>query len=288
MCGLMFGTECPKPGIVDLSENDPYRRKCGLLSDRETRDLSSVDASLGRLYHGDKGVDRPDEVSRADHKEKLQRKRFLSITHKLERKVTHMENEEMEFEEGTAEKTKAWIQENLRVIVSVFIVAAIALGIYSYSDRSLPSDESMIAEEEIISSETTGAEETGTEEERTMTETGAETAPTTVAPTETSRETAGSFVETASPGDGLTHLARKATANYLEKNPDSSLTAEHKIYIEDYLRKAVSHKGGVKIGTSVEFQKDLIGQAIAQSKTLSERQLKNLEQYSSRVAEFRK
>lgn len=200
-----------------------------------------------------------------------------------------MENEEMEFEEGTAEKTKAWIQENLRVIVSVFIVAAIALGIYSYSDRSLPSDESMTAEEAIVSSETTGSEESEMEmEEPTMTETETKAEPTTIAPTETSRETAGSFVETASQGDGLTHLARKATANYLEKNPDSSLTAEHKIYIEDYLRKAVSHEGGVKIGTSVEFQKDLIGQAITQSKTLSERQLKNLEQYSSRVAEFRK
>mgnify|MGYP001286311705 CR=1 FL=1 len=197
-----------------------------------------------------------------------------------------MENEEMDFEEGTAEKTKAWIQENLRVIVSVFIVAAIALGIYSYSDRSLPSDESMTADETSVSSEATEAEEEGMEAEEVEAEpvSGQET----VAPTETSRETAGSFVETAERGDGLTHLARKATANYLEKNPDSSLTVEHRIYIEDYLRKAVTHEGGVKIGTSVEFSKDLIGQAIAQSKTLSEGQLKNLEKYSSRVAEFRK
>lgn len=197
-----------------------------------------------------------------------------------------MENEEMDFEEGTAERTKAWIQENLRVIVSVFIVAAIALGIYSYSDRSLPSDETMTVDEASVSSEATDAEEESMEAEETEAEPVSEQ--DTVAPTETSRETAGSFIETAERGNGLTHLARKATANYLEKNPDSSLTAEHKIYIEDYLRKAVAHEGGVHVGTSVEFSKDLIGQAIEKSKTLSEGQLKNLEQYSSRVAEFRK
>jgi hypothetical protein len=196
------------------------------------------------------------------------------------------ENEEMSFEEeGTSEKTKAWIQENLRVIVSVFIVAAIALGIYSYSDRSVPTDEAMVAEE-MISSEATeekettastdGAEVTGTEAGDIM------------VPTEKSRETEGSFVETATGGEGLTHLARKAAANYLEKNTDSTLTAEHRIYIEDYLRKKVGHEGGVKIGTSVEFSKDLIRDAITQSKTLNEWQLKNLEQYSARVAEFRK
>jgi hypothetical protein len=107
-------------------------------------------------------------------------------------------------------------------------------------------------------------------------------------PAETSRETEGAFVETAIAGDGLTHLARKAATHYLEKNVDSSITAEHRIYIEDYLRKNVGHKGGVKIGSSVEFSKELVRDAIAQSKTLNERQLKNLEKYSSRVSEFRK
>lgn len=206
-----------------------------------------------------------------------------------------MENEEMDFEEGTAERTKAWIQENLRVIVSVFIVAAIALGIYSYSDRSLPSDENVTTEETSVSSEATDTEEEKAEEEAEEASEGEsgmtpEVAPKqdTVVPAQPSRETTGSFIETANRGDGLTHLARKATTNYLEKNADSSLTAEHRIYIEDYLRKAVAHQGGVHEGTSVEFSKDLIKTAIEKSKTLSEGQLKNLERYSSRVAEFRK
>lgn len=198
------------------------------------------------------------------------------------------ENEEMSFEEeGTSEKAKVWIQENLRVIVSVFIVAAIALGIYSYSDRSVPTDESTVAEE-TVSSDTAKENDSVAMKESEASGTKAEEQKVAVAPTETSRETEGTFIETATRGEGLTHLARKAAANYLEKNADSSLTAEHRIYIEDYLRKKVGHAGGVKIGTSVEFSKDLIRDAIAQSKTLNERQLKNLEKYSSRVTEFRK
>ena len=40
-----------------------------------------------------------------------------------------MEQQDPMFEEPTDNQAKAWIQENLRIIVSVFIVAAIALGI---------------------------------------------------------------------------------------------------------------------------------------------------------------
>ncbi|MGB5018829.1 MAG: hypothetical protein WBO66_03795, partial [Candidatus Moraniibacteriota bacterium] len=55
------------------------------------------------------------------------------------------------------------------------------------------------------------------------------------------------------------------------------------IYIEDYLRKNIPQKGGVKTGSSVEFSKALIDQAISHAKTLNERQLENLKRYSVRV-----
>lgn len=35
---------------------------------------------------------------------------------------------------------KEWLQENLSVIVSIFIVGAIALGIYSYSQTEEPKE----------------------------------------------------------------------------------------------------------------------------------------------------
>lgn len=193
-----------------------------------------------------------------------------------------------------ATKLRTFIQENLRVITSVFIVAVIAIGIYSYSDRSVPTDETSI-EGIVTSSETEKiAEEDGMETEEGMTEETSdkdmeadEEMHVDEMPAETSQETETAFVETAESGDGLTHLARRAATHYLEKNTDSSITAEHRIYIEDYLRKKVGHEGGTHIGTSVAFSKDLIREAIDSSKQLDDRQLENLKQYSARVSEFR-
>jgi len=199
------------------------------------------------------------------------------------------EDKDMSYEESATERAKAWLQENLRIVTSIFIVAVIAFGIYSYSDRTVPSDESGL--QKIASSETTkntdsDAVTSEEAEELTAEEDGA-TENADIAASGSS-ETESSFIETAERGEGLTHLARHATSDYLEKNADSSLTVEHLIYIEDYLRKNVSHEGGVKIGTSVEFSKDLIREAITSSKNLTPNQLENLKQYSARVSAFRK
>ncbi|MFZ2300164.1 MAG: hypothetical protein WAW00_03455 [Candidatus Moraniibacteriota bacterium] len=189
------------------------------------------------------------------------------------------------FEESSANQAKAWIQENLRIIVSVFIVAAIALGIYSYSQRTqIVSDGGMNT---LL--ETKGGEESTMQPEESTTPDTVKAAPKTgvVVTAELSRETESSFVEQAERGDGATHLARRALAHYLEKNADSSLTAEHKVYIEDYLRKNVDVRSAVTTQTSIEFSKDLIKQGIEKSKTLNDRQLQNLKKYSARVSAYR-
>lgn len=209
------------------------------------------------------------------------------------------ENRDMETEERSmddasegqsTDKMKGWIQDNLRIIISVLIVIAIAAGVYSYSKRSeeqLAMDDSQ--EETAMIEEEVPADVADTEEGITAEETAPEAQAVqedSVSSQSTSSETEGSFIETAAQGDGMTHLARRALANYLEKNPDSSLTPEHKIYIEDYLRKSVDHAGGVKVGTSVEFSKDMIKDAISKSKGLNERQLNNLKKYSARVSSW--
>ena len=209
---------------------------------------------------------------------------------------------ENETQDSTSDRAKRWLQDNLRIIVSIMIVAVIAGGIYSYSKRS----NAPLATEEIASTETVNNEEEGAvkisdeqaqeeaagkqeesatqKKETTKTETA--TAPKTAEVTSaaTSKETGSSFVETAVKGEGSTHLARRALANYLEKNPDSALTKEHKIYIEDYLRKNAGARGAVHVGTQIEFSKDLIQKSIEQSKGLTESQLKNLQKYSACVS----
>jgi len=178
-----------------------------------------------------------------------------------------MENENQTENVG---KVKQWLQDNLRIIVSIVIVVAIAGGIYSYSKRTEPQKEE-IGQESVISEEV--AEDSSATKEADQAQ---------VSSIPQSQETEKAFVETAVKGNGMTHLARKALTDYLEKNPDQGLTPEHKIYIEDYLRKAVG-KQSVKVGTSVEFSKEMLQDAIAKSKNLNDNQLKNLQKYSVRV-----
>ncbi len=205
-----------------------------------------------------------------------------------------MTNEDFESQEelGLGGKVKNWIQDNIRIIISVLIVVAIAGVIYSYSNRSQDS----ISEEELVLEDEFMMEDLGLEEETDLPkaqDVDLKDEPETVqinedpAQVETqiiSQETEEAFVETAITGDSQTTLARKALASYLEKNNDSELTAEHKIYIEDYLRKNVNHTSGISVGDQMSFSKNLIKNSIEKSKTLSDSQLNNLKKYSARVS----
>lgn len=214
---------------------------------------------------------------------------------KLERKVCKMdeekkENESEDLEESFDDEEESgtmgqWLKDNMRIIVSILIVVAIAGGVYSFSKRTeAPREAGKTAGIETKKDSGAKSEEIASEEKKDTKDAAKEDVKKAeqVSSASTSQETETSFVETAGKGDGTTHLARRALANYLEKNPDSSLTAEHKIYMEDYLRKQVGKKK-VSIGTSVEFSKDNIQKAVEKSKTLNEKQLQNLHKYAVRV-----
>lgn len=203
--------------------------------------------------------------------------------------VNLMEDNQYESQENSG-SIKSWIEDNLRVLLSILIVVVIAGGIYSYSKRS---EGPMVDDLASVSSETMDDTKDDTEddtEDTIETKAGDEIVTpkdTKVTDVNTSKETEDAFVESAQSGDGTTHLARRALANYLEKNPDSALTAEHKIYIEDYLRKNIEKQGNLSVGESVEFSKTLIQSSIEKSKTLNEKQLNNLKKYSARVPSLR-
>ena len=91
--------------------------------------------------------------------------------------------EPMNQEDNMSDQAKTWLQDNLRIIVSIFIVAAIALGIYSYSQRS----------EEMLSDTTTLApsdSDLTTEGVDTPLNPSPVTKPTATKPAEVSQETA--------------------------------------------------------------------------------------------------
>ncbi len=213
---------------------------------------------------------------------------------------------------GEGGQFKNWLQDNIRIILAVLIVVAIAAGIYSYSKRGeLPLEEkvaqlneesevtnsvegdknaeavTIIGEEEAATKENKENAEQPTNDETNKAVTEKKAEPATSKEKETtvtsSQETEDAFVEVAMAGDSVTTLARRATRNYLEKNTDQGLTKEHKIYIEDYLQKQL-HQGKLKVGDNVSFSKTLIKQAVESAKTLQPNQLKNLKKYSARVS----
>lgn len=232
---------------------------------------------------------------------------MLDLSLNLERQVNTMEQEIQETQEvqeelGMGGKLKNWLQDNIRIIISILIVVAIAGGIYSYSNRgnNIVSEEEIAMEEieadmdedtleeeqsddslDVVGEDESTEEATEEEEESDVeiSEPAKETSTETV-----SEETDESFIVKAASGDSVTTLSRKALKDYLEKDNDSSLTAEHKIYIEDYLRKNVNHVGGLSVGEEISFSKQLIQNAIEKSKTLNENQLENLKKYSARVS----
>lgn len=213
-----------------------------------------------------------------------------------------MEDEEMfaddeEFgdeEEDTWDRARTWVQDNLRVILSVLIVALIAVGIYNYSKK--PVEEQPGLADQIVGEESLGIEqpaanqnqnavvEPQTGEKKDQVVVKEETKPQVEVKTETKAEKTGEgYTVQAASGDGLTNLARKALREYLVANPDASLTKEHKIYIEDYLQKRVA-QGKLHPGNSRVFSDSLVKDSISQAKTLNESQLKNLQKYSARVS----
>lgn len=172
--------------------------------------------------------------------------------------------------EESTEMTEEEIQEKKDAAKEAgsALLAKIKAGAMSVKDK-IEAEEQKLAEEQAASTEdeTTDAVD--------------EVTPTEEIPADTSIETSESFVETATTGDGVTHLARRALANSLEKNPDTTLTGAHKVYIEDYMQKNVGHSGPLYVGDTVEFSKTLINEAIASAHTLSDAQLQNLQPYAS-------
>jgi len=91
----------------------------------------------------------------------------------------------------------------------------------------------------------------------------------------------GEITQTANFGEGVTHLARKAVSEYLAVS-GVELSAEQKIYAEDYLRKATGSQS-LEEGDAITFAAANIKSAIDASLALEQWQLNNLTQYAQNV-----
>lgn len=200
--------------------------------------------------------------------------------------------------EGDTEGFLERLRNSPRTVSAIIVVLIVLGAIFAFSDRGsretpTPSPEGSVAPTEEAESPTPTAsgEESSAKTSATprATQKGAvkPTQTPTPAPLPEARETETSYVEVAARGNGVTHLARRAMLRYLEaQKPDYIVTAEHKVWMEDHLKDALGRKP-LALGANLEIQKDLVREAVASAKQLSDAQLKHLQRFSQRVALYR-
>ena len=176
------------------------------------------------------------------------------------------------------------------VVLPIIAVLVLAGGIYIYASQN--NQEEPLAENEQNTeqnknnegSNITLPDENG-EESESSNDSGSNDSDNIEIILPEPTETNEAYVMTAAQGDGVTHLARRAAAEYLSQHSDqaSQLTKEHKIYIEDYLKDKTGSQP-LEVGQEVTFSKDLIQEAINSSLNLTEQELQVIQQFSSNVS----
>lgn len=167
------------------------------------------------------------------------------------------------------------IKESPRTVSALIIILIVAAAIYAFSG---PQKEGNPAPSETPQDSAVGQVSTSpVPGSPTVAATKVTVAST---PLPEARQTETAYVEVAQQGDGVTHLARRAADHWLQDNQAGyDVTAEHKIYIEDYIKDQIGRKG-LQLGAEQEISYQLIADAVAAAKELNEKQLKNLSKYT--------
>ncbi len=202
----------------------------------------------------------------------------------------------MEYEpQETKEQSGSFMErmkESPRTVSAIIIVVIVAAAIYAFSGNNqqqnaeVAVNESPTPEISVTPAPSTSVTPTTKAEVKK-----AEVAPKAVAVDKNvltqqsktlpeGKTTDNAYVEKAQKGDGLTHLARRAATRYLADNDAGyAVTNEHRIYIEDYIRKQIP-KHPVAIGSEQTISFDLVKKAIESAKQLNAKQLNNLAKYT--------
>jgi hypothetical protein len=211
-------------------------------------------------------------------------------------------------------ETKNWIQDNIRIVLSIVMVLIIGVSVYSYSKKGLKENqeentdqaklEDLVTNEEqaqpedkagVIDDAKKIAQEEAvkkTEEQAVTQEKKEEPEPEpAAAETEKNSETVVSqnqdgYEVTAGKGDSLTTISRSAVKQYIETNQDSEITNEHRVYMEDYLAKKMGYNRHLNAGEVKSFSADNMKEALDAAKKLTPQQLEHLKIYSQRVSSF--
>lgn len=209
-------------------------------------------------------------------------------------------------EKGWLGKIKESLYENWQTVLVALIVLIVGIGAYNYNTKGGSNSQKAAVQEQnsqqnadvtATDNQEASAEQkdqavaSATDQAATDTKQAAPETKTEVKDTKTQTDNTKTTTATddgsgykvvAVKGEGTTHLARKALNQYLQENKDDQVTALHKIYIEDYLRKKAG-SGKINIGHEETFSKSMIQEAIDHSKKLSQKSLDNLKKYQAKV-----
>jgi len=193
----------------------------------------------------------------------------------------------LQSEQGWGGKISRWLKNNFAsVILPIIAILVLVGGIYVYSRHgATPSSPTTSIATSTISTSSTVSSATPTsqiQKEQKTAETAKKLKETqTGGPTSSLAQ--NTYTEIAQRGDSITTLARKALADYLNNHKiDFNLTAEHKIYCEDYIQNRTGTYW-LKIGQKLSFSSNLIKEAIQASESLTPSQLSNLSKYAKMV-----
>lgn len=199
------------------------------------------------------------------------------------------------------------IKESPRTVSALIIILIVAAAIYAFSGEPKKSGDELANNNEPALTEEDGAldvaddsddEEAADEVDETV---APKATPTTTPaqPTVTPGEKISTeklqamnralppveradraYVEAAQAGDGITHLARRATTRWLaENNAGYEITNEHRIYIEDYIQNKVG-TDRLSVGETRTISFDVVAEAVKAAGELNGTQLNNLSHYT--------
>lgn len=176
------------------------------------------------------------------------------------------------------------VKESPRTVSAIIIVVIVAAAIYAFSGNNQENNEVALNSPEATpeASATPAPEKKAEVKGATATPAPVDKAvlSETAKKLPEARTTDSAYIEVAQKGDGLTHVARRAATRYLADHETGyTVTNEHRIYMEDYIRKHME-KGSVSVGAEKTISFDLVKQAIESAGKLTPKQLKNLTQYT--------
>jgi len=186
-----------------------------------------------------------------------------------------------QFNADGTEPNLSWLKKNAQKITIGIILLLVATGAFSfyksYNERTalLKSAVEDIRTDIKAATPTPSTNLATNQVKGVIDQTQTQLEPTAI-------KTSGEIIVYPAKGNGVTHLARQALKEYLKDKPElaKELTAEHKIYIEDYLRKNVPEAPEIlQMSDRVAFSQDLIQNAIDQAQKLTDNQLENLQKY---------